>query len=97
MKVAKENNINTTWFPLLDGLRNYFIHQATINIAVKLPEKEGKVYELIIMKEFLKKFDDKTKYLYLQDLNEIIYGIRTMLPLLEDQMVKDINKRFGMA
>ena len=97
MKVSRDNGIDMTWFRLLDSLRNYFIHKATINIAIKLPNDDGDTYELIIMKKFLRSFEDKTEYLYLHELNAILHGLWSMLPLIEDNLISDINRRFDVV
>jgi hypothetical protein len=81
---------NTSWFVNLTGHRNFFIHEAAPYIAIDISGGTGN-YELLIMKENLKNFKNKDKFLKLSELNEIVQGFINAKPIIQDDLVSLFN------
>jgi hypothetical protein len=58
-------------------------------IAIDLTNEE-EYYDLIIMKENLKKFDNKSKFLLLSDLNKIFNGFLKARGALQQHIIKHL-------
>ena len=84
--ILREHSVDTNWFSKLDRSRNDFIHETAPYIAIDT-SCEGH-YDLLIMKENLKSFDDRTKYVTLTDLITIKEGFYDSLPVLQAGLVK---------
>jgi len=77
---------NPSWFSNLDQHRNFFIHNATPYIAIDISSGPGN-YELLIMKENLKDFKNKEKFITFFSLNEIVQGFLNSKPIIQDDLV----------
>lgn len=87
MKSIIENaKQNPSWFSNLDKHRNFFIHKATPYIAIDINSGPGN-YELLIMKENLKNFENKEKFITFSSLNEIVQGFLNSKPIIQDDLV----------
>jgi hypothetical protein len=84
------NDMHATWYDDLEKHRIFFIHKGAPSIAIDLTN-EGEYYDLIIMKENLKKFDNRRKYLLLSDLNIIVNGFLKARGALQQYIIKHIG------
>jgi hypothetical protein len=85
--IILQDDINATWYDDLEKHRIFFIHRGAPAIAIDLTN-EGEYYDLIIMKENLKKFDNNSKFLLLSDLNKIVYGFLKARGALQQYIIK---------
>ena len=88
--IILQDNMNATWYDDLEKHRIFFIHKGAPYIAIDLT-KEDEYYNLIIMKENLKKFDNKKKYLLLSDLNIIVNGFLKARGALREHIIKHLE------
>jgi len=88
--IILQDDINATWYDDLEKHRNFFIHQGAPYIAIDLTN-EGEYYDLIIMKENLKKFDNRKKFLLLSDLHRIVYGFIKARGALQQHIIKHLG------
>jgi len=88
--IIQHNAMNATWYDDLEKHRTFFIHLGAPYIAIDLTN-EGKYYDLIIMKENLKKFDNRRKFLLLSDLNKIVNGFLKARGALQKHIIDYIN------
>lgn len=75
------------WFIDLDNHRNFFMHEGAPYFAVDVSKGPGK-YDLLIMKENIKVFDDQTKFIKLSEINSIVEGFLFSKPLIQEHLIK---------
>ena len=88
--IILQDNMNATWYDDLEKHRIFFIHKGAPYIVIDLT-KEDEYYNFIIMKENLKKFDNKKKYLLLSDLNIIVNGFLKARGALREHIIKHLE------
>lgn len=88
--IVLQDGINTTWYDDLEKNRTFFIHIGAPYIAVDLTN-EGQYYDLIIMKENLKSFNKKDKFILLSDLNKIVHGFLKARVALQQHIINYIS------
>ncbi|MGG3283604.1 hypothetical protein [Paenibacillus solani] len=89
-RILRDSGIDASWFKQLDDSRNFFIHNGAPYIAVDVTNKPS--YNLIIMKENLKVFDDLDKFLTLTTLVSIRDGFLESLPALQKYLIEFIKQ-----
>ncbi len=89
--IVLKDDLNATWYDDLEKHRTFFIHLGAPYIAIDLTNEE-KYYDLIIMKESLKKFDNRKKLLLLSDLNKIVNGFLKARGALQEYIIKHLGK-----
>ncbi len=89
-KIIKEAGEDIEWFENLDSHINFFIHEGAPWVAVDISNED--YYDLIIMKENLKAFDDEEKYITLSELSEIVDGFQRAKAILQKHLVDYIDK-----
>ncbi len=77
---------NSSWFRALDEHRNFFIHNGAPYVAIDISNGPGS-YELLIMRENLKSFEDNEKFIRLSDLNKIVQGFINSKPIIQDNLI----------
>lgn len=77
---------DASWFVELDGHRNFFMHEGAPYIAVDVSGTPAG-YDLLIMKENLKAFDDQSKFIRLSQINESVQGFRRSRSILQRYLV----------
>lgn len=75
-----------SWFFELDGHRNFFIHNAAPYIAIDINNGTGN-YELLIMKENLRSFEDSGKFIKLSELNKIVQGFINSKSIIQNDLI----------
>ena len=88
--IVLKDGMNATWYDDLEKHRTFFIHLGAPYIAIDLTNEE-KYYDLIIMKENLKKFDNRKKFLLLSDLNKIVNGFLKARGALQEHIIKHLE------
>ncbi len=78
------------WFPLLDNLRNFFMHEGAPYIAFDATNG-SKMLELIIMKENIHDFNDPDTFIKLDSLNRIADGFSSSKTSLQIYLINLIN------
>lgn len=73
--VLKSGGQDPAWFAVLGTNRNFFIHEGAPYIAVDV-SKAPDDYDILIMKENLKTFDERDKFIKLSEVNEMVQGFR---------------------
>lgn len=81
---------NPSWFVNLTEHRNFFIHEGAPYIAIDISNGSGN-YELLIMKENLKSFENKATFITLSELNEIVQGFIDVKPVIQDDLISLFN------
>lgn len=88
--IIENANQNPSWFSTLAGHRNFFIHEAAPYIAIDISGGTEK-YELLIMKEHLKIFENNDKFIKLSELNEIVQGFMKAKPIIQNDLASLFN------
>ena len=88
--IILQDVINTTWYDDLEKHRRFFIHLGAPYIAIDLTHEE-KYYDLIIMKENLKIFNDRKKFILLSDLNNIVHGFQKARSALQKHIINYLS------
>lgn len=83
--ILQEAGEDPSWFVKLDTNRNFFMHEGTPYVAVDISNAPAD-YDLIIMKESIKKFDDPSKFIRLSDINDIVQGFRLSRPIVQSYL-----------
>jgi hypothetical protein len=78
---------NPGWFIALDSHRNFFIHDGAPYFAVDLSDAPGR-YDLLIMKENVRSFEDEEKFVRLSALRDIIEGFERSKPVLQAYLIQ---------
>jgi len=86
-KLIEDNGIPSDWFLDLDNHRNFFMHEGAPYFAVDVSRGHGK-YDLLIMKENIKTFDDHSKYFTLSEINSIVQGFLSSKPLIQRHLIE---------
>ncbi len=73
--VLEQAGEDPSWFVQLDTHRNFFMHEGTPYVAIDTSNAPTN-YDLLIMKQNLKSFDDPNKFMRLSDMNHIVEGFR---------------------
>ena len=74
------------WFVRLDAHRNFFMHNGTPYFAVDLSNAPER-YDLLIMKENLRAFEDETKFVRLSELRDIVEGFAHSKRVLQEYLI----------
>ena len=85
-KIIEAAGQDPAWFTRLDALRNFFIHNGAPYFGVDLsnvPEQ----YDLFIMKENLRAFEDETKFVRLSELRDIVEGFAHSKRVLQEYLI----------
>jgi len=85
-EILENANLQTEWFIDLDMHRNFFIHEGAPYIAISVLNNSK--YDLIIMKENLKTFDEPEKFLLLSEINTIVQGFIKSKFIVQQNLVK---------
>lgn len=82
---------DSSWFSELAGHRNLFIHEAAPYIAIDISGGSGH-YELLIMKENLKSFEDNDKFVTMSELNGVVQGFINSKPIIQSDLINLFKK-----
>ena len=88
--ILKNASLPTNWFVNLDTQRNYFMHNGSPYIAIDASNAPNS-YELLIMKENIKDFQNKEKYLTLSDLSDIVNNFNKAKMVLAKHLIEKYN------
>ena len=84
--IIENANQNPSWFNALDKHRNFFTHNGSPYVSIDITRGRGN-YELLIMKENLKSFEDEEKFIRMSMLNEIVQGFVNSKPIIQADIV----------
>lgn len=85
-KVIEGSGKPSDWFIDLDIHRNFFMHEAAPYFAVDVTKGQGK-FDLLIMKENIKNFDDQSKFIKLSEINSIVQGFLCSKQLIQQHLI----------
>ena len=85
-KVIEGSGKPSDWFIDLDTHRNFFMHEAAPYFAVDVTKGQGK-FDLLIMKENIKNFDDRSKFIKLSEINSIVQGFLCSKQLIQRHLI----------
>ncbi|MDD5451747.1 MAG: hypothetical protein PHT49_07645 [Desulfovibrionales bacterium] len=85
-KVIENAGQKADWFQNLDAHRNFFIHEGSPYIAIDISKGSGK-YDLIIMKQNLKSFNDPETFIVLSELDQIVRGFALAKPIIQKALI----------
>ena len=80
--VLDNANQDSSWFVTLDNHRNFFLHNGSPYIAIDISPSLND-FDILIMKENIKRFEDDSKYLRSSDLNKIVSGFAASKPVIQ--------------
>lgn len=86
-KIIEGAGKSSGWFIELDNHRNFFMHEGAPYFAVDVSEGPGK-YDLLIMKENIKFFDDHSKFIKLSEINSIVEGFSIAKPIIQKHLIE---------
>ncbi len=78
---------SSNWFIELDNQRNFFMHEAAPYLAVDISEGPGN-YDLLIMRENIKIFNDPSKFLRLSKINSIVEGFSAAKKIIKNHLIE---------
>ena len=77
---------SSSWFESLQNLRNYFIHEGAPYFAVDVTIPDS--FELLVMRENLKSFDDESKFVRLRpEFESILEGFFNANKILQIHVI----------
>jgi hypothetical protein len=82
---------SSDWFSELDNQRNFFMDEGAPYFAVDISEGPGK-YDLLIMRENIKFFNDHSKFIKLSNINLIVKGFVTAKPIIQKHLIELYKK-----
>lgn len=86
-KVIEATGKSSKWFKDLDTHRNFFIHKAAPYFAVDISAGSDR-YDLLIMKENIKSFNDHSKFIKLSEINSILKGFSIAKPIIQEHLIE---------
>jgi len=93
-KIIEKEGKDVEWFNSLQEDRNIFIHKAAPYIAIDFTKAEKDSYDLLIMKENLKVFDNKDKFIrFLPHFNSISKGFTDSKNVLQKHVINLLTLR----
>ena len=87
-QMFREASIDTAWHSLLGKHRNAYIHNTSLFFDIKLTDNGD--FEDIILNDY---YHNKKKEFSFKELNNIFQGMRTLLLLVGDSLLKSIRGR----
>ena len=78
---------SSDWFSELDNQRNFFMHEGAPYFAVDISQGPDK-YDLLIMRENIKIFNDHSKFIKLSEINSIVEGFLTAKPIIQKHLIE---------
>lgn len=87
--ILEKNNKPTEWFALLDRERNFFIHEGAPYHAIDITNEN---YDLIIMKDNIKHFENKDEYTKLSEINTIVKGFFEGIHAIQEFIIELIGQ-----
>ncbi len=94
--ILNDGGIDSKWFINLDKHRNFFMHEGAPYIAIDLSD-EPISYDLLIMKENIKVFDNADKFVRLSELNEIVEGFLRSRDIVQRHLIQQIDSFKGKS
>jgi len=85
-KVIEGSGKSSDWYIDLDKHRNFFIHEGSPYFAVDVSKGQGK-FDLLIMKENIKNFDDQSKFIKLSEINSVVEGFLYSRQLIQQHLI----------
>ena len=85
--IIEDAGKSSGWFIELDNHRNFFMHEGAPYFAVDVSKGPGK-YDLLIMKENIKVFDDHSKFIKLSEVNSIVKGFSFAKPIIQKHLIE---------
>lgn len=85
-KIIKAAGQNPEWFARLDAHRNFFIHNGAPYFAVDL-SNASEQYDLLIMKENLRAFEEETTFVRLSELQGIVADFERSKRVLQEYLI----------
>ena len=86
-KIIEGAGKSSDWFSELDNQRNFFMHESAPYFAVDISEGPGK-YDLLIMRENIKIFNDHSKFIKLSEINSIVKGFAAAKPIIKKHLIE---------
>jgi len=86
-KVIEGAGKSSDWFEELDNQRNFFMHEGAPYFAVDISGGPGK-YDLLIMRENIKFFNDHLKFIKLSEINAIVEGFSIAKPIIQKHLIE---------
>ena len=84
--VIEDAGKSSSWFESLQNLRNYFIHEGAPYFAVDVTIPDS--FELLVMRENLKSFDDESKFVRLRpEFESILEGFFNANKILQIHVI----------
>ena len=93
MELLLKNGLEKKWFILLDSGRNFFTHNGTPFFAIDYTNSSNRNYDILIMKENLKSFDDDKKFYRLSEFDIIVDGFAKSRKIILEHIKSLCNNR----
>jgi hypothetical protein len=86
-RIIEDAGKSSNWFSKLDNQRNFFMHEGAPYFAVDISEGPSK-YDLLIMRENIKIFNDHSKFIKLSEINSIVKGFETAKTIIQKHLIE---------
>ena len=83
--VLEQAGEDPSWFVQLDTHRNFFMHEGAPYAAIDT-SKAPNDYDLLIMKQNLKSFDDPYEFVRLSEIDHIVKGFSRSRPVMQEHL-----------
>ncbi len=90
-KIVESAGHDSRWFQALDSHRNFFIHEGAPYFAIDV-SLAPQNYDLLIMKENLRIFEDGSKFIRLSDLSNIVKGFLLARYTIQKHLIELFQK-----
>ena len=85
-EIIEATGNSSSWFQNLVSHRNFFIHEAAPYFSIDITDGPDN-YDLLIMKENIKTFDDESKYITMSEISAIIEGFLVTKPIIQNYLI----------
>ena len=86
-RIIEEAGESWNWFQELDNQRNFFMHEAAPYFAVDITKGHGN-YDLLIMRENVKTFDDHSKFVKMSEINGVVKGFSSAKAIIQSHLIQ---------
>ena len=86
-RIIEASGNSSEWFQELDSQRNFFMHETAPYFAVDISKGLGK-YDLLIMRENIKVFNDHSKFIKMSEINSVVQGFALAKPVIQRHLIE---------
>ncbi len=91
IRVLNDAGHDVSWVEELRGNRILFFHETAPWIALEIQEREPLQFQLLVLKENLKDFDDPSKFITQSELSDVWDGYENSMTVIKEWLEAEID------